>query len=292
MKRKLHVLLRPFVLTMALSSGFAAGARNAPAQDTSSAMTFQREVDTASPGPAGTALLKKQGTKQIFSVAVHDLAGTSYGVFVGPSNDTNTPVFLISAMDGQPATGNWVLNYRAVGGAPPQLGVADLDDLAGSYLFIATPGQTNISNGVTNLFVDAVLFTQITPLTTKASATRYNLKSALTPPPVAPPNPRTKGFVKTTYAGTIGRSVLNIFATRLSGGGAYTIFVQDSPSSQTLTNIGSLVLSPETHTGTFRRDTRKGETLPFESPTVQDLSGRAIEIRDAFGVTHLQGVIP
>lgn len=293
MKQKLDVLLRPVVLTIALSSAFVAGARNAPAQNTSSTMTFQREVDSASPGPFGTAVLKKQGTKQIFSVAVHDLAGSSFGVFVGTSNDTNTPIFLISAMDGQPATGDWVLKYSAVGSAPPQLGVTNLDDLAGLFLFIGTPGQqTNVVNGVTNIISGTVLFTQITPLTNNASAVRYNLKSPLTPPAVAPPNPRETGFVKTTYVGSRGRSVLTIFATRLSGGGAYTIFVEDPPSSQTLTNIGNLVLSLETHTGTFRRDTRNGETLPFGSSTVQNLSGRAIEIHDAFGVTHLQGVIP
>jgi hypothetical protein len=36
----------------------------------------------------------------------------------------------------------------------------------------------------------------------------------------------------------------------------------------------------------------QGETLPFSSATVGDLSGRAIQIRDAFDEIHLEGVIP
>ncbi len=81
-------------------------------------------------------------------------------------------------------------------------------------------------------------------------------------------------------------------ATHLSGGGSYTLFLEDPPSSSSFTNIGSLVLSPNTTTGTFGRDTAKGETLPFELSTSQDLSGRGIQIRDAFNQLHLEGVIP
>lgn len=290
MKRDLHGSLRSFVLMMVLSSRLVAGARGA---DTSSIIDFQRSIDTPGFGPTATALLKKHGTKQIFSVTAQNLGGGSFGVFFGAANDTNTPVFLVAAMDRQGTNDTRVLKYSADGAAPPQLGFADVEDMVGLYLFIASPGRTNISpSGVTNYIVNAVLFAQIPPLTTKADATRFKLKSPLAPPAFAPPNPLTKGYVKSSFIGTQGRSVLNIFASHLSGGGSYTIMVEDPPASMNMTNIGNLVLSPDTRNGTFSRDTRKGETLPLQANTVQDLSGRAIEIRDAFDETHLEGVIP
>jgi hypothetical protein len=173
------------------------------------------------------------------------------------------------------------------------LGVTNLNDLVGQYLLIANPGFTNIVNGVTNEIVEAVLFTRIPAFTTKAAALHYNRKSPLTTPSVAPPNPKERGWVKTILTGSQGRSVLDLAAFHLSGGGTYSIFIEEPPSSSIMTNIGPLVISTNApYSGRYSRDTRKGETLPFQSPTVLDLSGRAIQIRDAFHEIHLEGTIP
>lgn len=285
MKQTSRISLRPFVMTGALALGLVITTLTATAQSTVSQIMFQRSVDTPSPGPNGIVVLKKQGVKQIFSVNVNNLAGSSFAVFYGVANSTNSPVFLISVMNRQGTNDNWVLHYEAVGGAPPQLLVSDLDDLAGIYLFIAQPSDTNS-------IVNGVLFAQIPPLTKQSAAPRFNARSPLAPPAGAPPNPAEKGAIRAAFIGTRGRSLFSVRATHLSGGGSYTLLLEDPLSSSSFTNIGSLVLSPSSTTGTFERDTAKGETLPFELPTSQDLSGRGIQIRDAFNQLHLEGVIP
>ena len=42
----------------------------------------------------------------------------------------------------------------------------------------------------------------------------------------------------------------------------------------------------------FLRDTKFGDPLPLQSRNVIDLSGHVIQIRDAFGAVHLEGVVP
>jgi len=285
MKRTSRISLGPFVIAGALAWGLVIPTLTATAQGTVSQIMFQRSVDSPSPGANGIVLLKKQGAKQIFSVTVNNLPGSSFGVFYGVANNTNSPVFLISVMNRQGANNDWVLHYEAVGGAPPQLPVPDLDDLAGLYLFIAQPSGTNA-------IVNGVLFTQIPPLTKRSAAPHFNTRSRLALPAGAPPNPAEKGTIQSAFIGTRGRSLFSVRATNLSGGGSYTLLLEDPPSSSSFTNIGSLVLSTDTTTGTFARDTANGETLPFELPTSQDLSGRGIQIRDAFNQLHLEGVVP
>lgn len=298
MKRKSLGSLRPFVLAAALLSGLAANTPGASQPVISAVSTFQAEVASTSPGACGTAVLEEKGPNQIFSVTINNLSGVSngtsgsFGVFVGPANMTNSPIDLIGPMSLQGTNNTWVLRYEAVGTAPAQLGVSNLEDLAGMYLLIANPGYTNVVNGVTNEIVEAVLFTRIPAFTTKSGAPHFSRKSLLTTPPV-PPNPDEKGWVKTVYTGSDGRSFFDISAYHLSGGGTYSIFIENPPASSNMNNIGSLVIPTNVlHSASYSCDTRKGETLPFSSPTVRDLSGRMIQIRDAFGEIHLEGTIP
>ena len=257
-------------------------------------------------------------------------SNASFGVFISTANNTNIPVSLIGPMNLLGTNDTWVLKYKGVGAAPAELGVADLQELSGLYLVIGNPGPTNIvggstniigcvtniidgltnivdcapeidgcvtniDGGVTNFFANTVLFAQIPPFTTKAEAPHYNLKSALTTLSI-PPNPIEKGYVKTIFTGSTGHSFFDLYAHNLSGGQSYSIFIEyhiPSPSSTIMSNIGSLAISTNNlHTGTYSRDTRKGETLPFSSATVSNLSGRAIQIRDEFNEIHLEGTIP
>lgn len=282
-------------MTAAIACLLAIAAVSVKAQTTISTMQFQRSVDTSSssngtsvgsPGASGNVVLEKQGSKQSFSVNIRNLPGDSFAVLYGVDNSTNTPIFLISVMNRQGTNDNWVLHYEADGAAPSQLPVTNLDDFAGLYLFIGNPSATS------NTIVNVVLFAQIPPLTTRSAAPYFNAKSPLTVSTNAPPNPAEKGTVKAAFIGKQGRSLFTLQANHLSGGGAYSIFIEDPPSSKIFTNINTLVLSASTTSGSFSRDTAKGETLPLLLPTTQFLSGRGIQIRDAFDQIHLEGVIP
>jgi hypothetical protein len=347
MKRESLGLLTLLAVAAAMLSAFVASTLGAPPIYATS--TFQREVDTPSPGPFGTAVLEEKGSDQIFSVTINNLSGASsgsgggsasnasFGVFISTANNTNTPVSLIGPMNLLGTNDTWVLKYEGVGAAPAQLGIANLQELSGQYLVIGNPGPTNITGGATNIvgctvdivgcvtdivdgvtnivgcvtnivgcvtnivggatnfFANTVLSTQVPAFTTKAEAPHFNRKSALTLPSI-PPNPSEKGWVKTVFTGSTGRSFFDLYADNLSGGGAYSILIEfhiPSPSSTIMSNIGTLAISTNNiHTGTYSCDTRLGETLPFGFPTVSNLSGRAIQIRDEFNEIHLEGTIP
>ncbi len=307
MKRRPLGSLKVLVLVLALSSALAAITRGASHPTISAVSAFQAEVTSTSPGARGMAILEKKGSDQIFSVTINNLSGVSngtsgsFGIFIGAANNTNTPIFLIGPMSLQGTNNTWVLKYDAVGAVPAQLSdtnrlaqlaVTNLEDLVGRYLLIANPGYTNIVNDVTNEIVFAVLFTKIPEFTTKSKAPHFNRKSKLTTISV-PPNPHEKGWVKTTYSGSQGRSFFGLAAYHLSGGGTYTIYVESPAASSNMVELGSLVISSNNlHTGSYSIDTRKGETLPFQSDTVSDLTNRMIQIRDAFGNIHLEGTIP
>ena len=103
-------------------------------------------------GAFGSVVVGRQGAKQSFVVDVHNLAGSGYGVFSGDTFTTNFPAFLIAALDQRNVTnGSWILKFTSKNGALPQLGVADVTNLVDKIIYIATPGTTNITGGVTNL---------------------------------------------------------------------------------------------------------------------------------------------
>ncbi|HVM60596.1 MAG TPA: hypothetical protein VMV72_06980 [Verrucomicrobiae bacterium] len=287
-------------MAAALLSGFTMTASGASGPHVRAVSQFQSELYSTSPGSFGTAALEINGPKQIFSVTINNLAGVvnggsgSFGVFVSVGNSTNIPVFLIGPLSLQGTNDTWAMTYEGIGVAPTQISSSDITnligpvtnliELSGLYLIIANPSTNNI--------VNAVLFTQIPPFTTKGGAPHYSRKSPLLTPAVAP-NPKEKGWVKTIYTGSQGRSAFDIAAYNLPGGGSYSIFVENPPSSSIMSNIDTLVMSTNAvHTGTYSIDTHHGETIPFGCSTVRALSGRKIQIRDAFDEIHLEGTIP
>ncbi|NQU09213.1 hypothetical protein HQ590_00360 [bacterium] len=245
--------------------------------------TFQRAVDTPGGGPLGTVKLSKKGLNQSFAVDVRNLPGDDYAVFYTSSFSTNDPVYLIAALDRGASNNNWRLEYSAKNGfAPPQLPEADVEDMAGYVIAIGQPGpDTNI--------VDVVLQTRIPALQTKFTTIKGK---GLAVPPAIPPNPDASGKIKTIYKESKGASRLDLRMKRLAGGQTYTLWLENPSGSLLFTNIAEMVLSPSTHVATYRRDTKKGETLPLESGTVLDLAGREFRVTDAFGDIHLGGVLP
>jgi hypothetical protein len=300
--------LRPFALAATLLTVLAASTQGASQSSDLCRQHLPGCGERNESGPLRHRVLEEKGSNQIFSVTINNLSGVSngtsgsFGVFVTSANTTSSPIYSDRPLEPPRNQLHVDLKYEAVGTAPAQLSdtnrlgqlaVTNLEDLVGQYLLIANPGYTNVVNGVTNEIVYAVLFTRIPAFTTKADAPHYHRKSPLIVPDVDPPNPHEKGWVKTIYNGSQGRSVFELSAFHLSGGGTYSIFIEDPPSSSIMTNIGLLMISTNSgHTGTYNIDTRQGETLPWKFPTVRDLSDRAIQIRDAFDEIHLEGIIP
>jgi hypothetical protein len=282
------------------------------------ASTFRILIDnggTCPSRPRGSVVLRRQGMKQSFAVDVHYLAGANLGAFRGDTFSTNFPAFLIAALNqNDPTNGGWNLKLTSTTGAPLPLGVADVTNLVDKFIYIATPGYTNIIGGVTNLvgcttnivggvtnlvgcttnivgsvtniIIGAVLWAPVPPLMANPAQQSFKGRNPLEH---TPSSQLSHGWIKDRFGGTRGESFLDIRAMALPRGNEYAVWMEDGGS---FTNIGPMVFSLSGAVMHFTRDTRKGDPLPLEVPYIGDLSGRSIEIRDQFDDVHLTGVIP
>jgi len=321
---------RWLILGVAVVLFFPAAVRfgiGAAGTKSSATATFQRTVDTPSPGPKGSVQLKKNGSKQTFLVDIRDLEGESFGLFLGFSNNNETNIVcdttnlvcvtnlvtseitcttncvtnevkvsvgLIGVLRGL-TNNHWVVEYEANDGfAPVQLSGCFTDGM-----------NTNCISDLDDLAgmflfianpsdesntVNAVLFAEVPPLTTgKSVKFKGKTKLALS---AVPPNPNAKGFITEKFDGTRGTSLLDIRCQNLFGGQQYSLWMSTIPGGIVVTNIADMAQTNGPGKATFRRYTAMGDQLPFSTSVVTNLSGFNIEIRDAFDGVHLQGTIP
>ncbi len=293
---------------------------------------FRRTVDPSPRTAFGNASFRitNSGAKQTCSVQINNLRETDFGIFVGESAipDTNSLVFGVAPLDRTGLKkGNWMRKLTGVNGAPLEFDVANLSDLSGGSIYIASPsstfvggvtnitgcvtnvsplGVTNITTCTTNIYVgipfnvggtgtvSAVLWASIPPLVTNPSNFNYHSSTNLSRPSDPAPSPNAKGTVSVKFNNNQGRSVLDIRCTHLSAGQTYTLFIGDTTNNPpvVLVDAGTMTSNENGGKQQFRRDTKFGDPLPLQAPNVTDLSGHVIQIQDAFNEVHLEGVIP
>jgi len=225
--------------------------------------------------------------------------------------------------------GDWSRTLVGAGEAPEDFlpFVASLTDLDGSSVDVSQPGipfvttiytnifggMTNTVMGVTNIvgtitniidgivipnpgqtgFVFSVLWAPLPELTTDPGALSYHRHGKLAV--VGDASPHASGTVKISFNGATGRSVLDVRAANLTHGQQYTLFVADS-TNQDMTVMIPVDLMIQNNTlgpiATLVRDTQFADPLPQQARDIGDLSGRIVQIRDAFDVVHLQGIMP
>jgi hypothetical protein len=249
-----------------------------------------------------------------------------------PTPDTNSTVSGVAPLNRiNFKKGNWSSNFSGVNGAPLEFNVPNLNDLSGGSIYIASAtdnalvqGVTNITGCVTNIdiildvtnvtkcvtniyvgipinaggtgTVTAVLWAPIPPLVSNPSDFNYHntLDLSLPANDAAPPSPNAKGTVSVKFNNSQGRSVLDVRGANLTAGQTYTLFIGDSTNlpPAVLVEAGTMTSNKTGAQQQFLRDTKFGDPLPLQVRNVIDLSGRAVQIRDAFGSVHLEGVVP
>src|SRR5262245_3605843 len=149
-------------------------------------VSLQRPVPAPDADAFGKVELENQGAEQEFKVDGRNLPagpGDGFGVFVEDGVGSGTFLTVGAMALKSPSQGRWELNLEHSGGAPPQLGVADLADLAGRKL------EVRGASG-------AVYLWAILPsIASSPGAGSVNQKSGLAPPAVSPPSPAAKGSV-------------------------------------------------------------------------------------------------
>jgi len=233
---------------------------------------------------SGTVKVEEKGGTQRFIVEASNVpvADKGLGVFIGNNIDATNGAVFVNALAVKGEKSTWSVELEnSNGGPPPFLGVDNLDELVGKYVFVADT-TTNV-----------VLLTRITPLVPKLSATSYRTKVKLNNANPAP-SPKAKGLIRVKYDGKTGASLLEVTSRNLAAGNAYCVVYTsaDNPSGVDCTGGDSLVDGR----GTIKRDTGKGTDLPFgiedDVTTVKDLAGLNVFIIDAFGAVHQFGQIP
>lgn len=243
-------------------------------------------------GSFGKLVVQKKGEHQSFVLNAYGLSLTpdgGYGLFIGSSPDVTGAVF-INVLSNLGTNGHWQLVLDSTNGAPAELrarlGVGDVNELVGLFAFVAD-GGTNVA------LQNVALQTLVTPLVPKLSTLNFRKTVRMTRPDPAPSIHAT-GTIRVKYNGATGASLLDVRARHLAKGNIYCAYFVVAPGDSAPTCESGDYLS--TGNGFITYDTGKGEDLPYGLPlgvnTVTNLSGLFVEIRDAFGATHLSGKIP
>jgi hypothetical protein len=232
---------------------------------------------------ASPALAGQKVTTPLLRVA--DPEGTAHGSvqakLKGPGSsltikvialDAGTPTPLGMFLEDAPASGDFTkvaglatlkngagkITLASGDGAPGELGVASLDDLAGRRL------EVRDANGAALL--DAVL-----PGLQPFVGTK--LVGKLLPPDGAPA-PKASATLTGKAKPSKGSERFRLKAKKLPAGAAAALFIEDAPGS------GIFLPAGELDGSVYLRDTALGDRLPLEVAAQADLVGRAIQVRD------------
>jgi hypothetical protein len=286
---------------------------------------FRRTVDPSPQGPVGDLLLVEDSNgQQTLRAEIRRLDVTDLSLQVAANyyyDGTNSPVSYVAPVNRVGIQrGNWNAKLVGTNGAPPQLQVyeiGNLSDMSDLFSFdIGNPGSTNIvggtnsidlvctvSNGisvctyttnivggVTNIYINSYVWAPVPPLVPKPAVFNFRAKNKFERPPLAP-SPHATGTMLMTYNGTQGRSLFDFRINEMTKGQSYALWVSDGGTNWNAGNFDYLATPGGTNLR-FRRDTAKGDPLPLQMPSNAYLTNRVFQVRDGFGVVHLQGVIP
>jgi len=253
----------------------------------SSAIAFQRPDDAPAADASGTVIASQTTKGQEFTVTIKNIPlnqpvdGLALFLSATPG-DTNSFQF-VNVLNGGGTNGTWRLILRDSLSAPPLLGVTNVTDLAGRIV--------RISDTVTNIFLETIIPSFVPSL----SALSYNRRALLLPPDPAP-SPKATGIIRVHLNASKGISTYEVRVKNLSGGNSYCCWFLPSSGAPA---SGDCPKTPNLINGSarFSADTGKGEQLFKDGlqdgfVSVEQISGKVVEIRDQFGVTHLQGVFP
>lgn len=251
-----------------------------------SIIALQRPEASPSETASGTIRLRKTATTQEFFVDVRKIPATAdtpvggLGVYFSALPFGTNNFYFVKVLDGS-TNGHWQLNLTTSSGAPSQLAVADVTDLVGRVVRIA--------DTATNIYLETI----IPPFTASPAAMSYKIRVNLDRPTNAP-SPSATGQLTVKLDGVRGTSSIDLRTKKLAVGNNYIMWVHGTnPPPPVFPTTSNVVRQ----TVRFVGDTSKGQqlldgTLSNQVVRVDQLSGATVEVIDAFGASHLQGIIP
>ncbi|MCI0588134.1 MAG: DUF1028 domain-containing protein [Planctomycetes bacterium] len=233
-------------------------------------VALQREPSEPDDNARGGIEMQLSGPDQVFSVDVRKLGDAQdapYSAFLEEGAESGT-YSSIGELQGPGASSqNLFLTLTSVGVPPAELGVALLSSLEGRRLEIRG------ASGTTYLRARLPSLLGLGDLERTGSLA----------PPSGPPG--ASGTLRLVRKGPEGTERFDLRTKGLGPGPGKTVWIADSGGGGSFTLAGALAQ------GKLRRDTAQGDPLPLGVYRLEDLSGRAIEVRDGSSVL-LAGTIP
>ncbi len=247
-----------------------AGLGGAIPVDLRARIALHRELAEPDADTSGRVEMRLRGLDQAFSVEVRRLAaapGSPYSAFLEEAEGSGTFLSIGELEAPSPASQRLLLSLSAEGVPPAQLGVALLSSLEGRRLEIRdSSGTTYLRARLPSLLGSGDL-----------------RRTGFLAPPSAPMG--ASGSLRLRRKGSKGTERFDLRAKGLPPGPDYAVWIAEPGAGGSFSEAGNLAK------GKLRRDTGRGDPLPLGVDRLEDLAGRAIEIRDGATVV-LAGTIP
>jgi hypothetical protein len=254
----------------------------------STAIAFQRPDNAPAAEASGNVTASQTTKSQTFIVTVKsipiDQPVDGLALFLGTSPGDSNNFQFINVLAGGGTNGTWRLNMSDKLAPPPLLGLTNITELAGRYV--------RISDNASNVFLETI----IPPFAPSLPSLSYSRRTTLLRPDPAP-SPNATGTIRVRWNAVKGTSTFEVRVKNLSAGNSYCCWFLSSPNISTVGEDCPKTPNLGNGSTVFSADTSKGQQLTANGLqdgliSMAQLSGNFVEIRDQFGVTHLQGVIP
>ena len=202
----------------------------------------------------------------------------SYEAFVEDAvgAGTFTSVGVLTASLNEPQSASLNFDQRT---GPLPLGVANVSDLAGREVQIQNGGQVYLRGMVPDFVVGK-----------KGPA--WKRGSICPTRPATPPDDNAKGMIGVRTKMSENRDRFEVKVQRVPADLViFSVFVDDGVG--VMTDVGAMTPSAgDPGAAKLKIDTKSGAPLPFGVFDVEDLEGRALEVRGNDGFTYLAGKVP
>lgn len=164
---------------------------------------------------------------------------------------------------------------------PLPLGVANVADLIGRLVEIRNAGQAHLVG----------LVPEFPPKNVNKGGAWDRGKIALTRPVIAPPDADAKGTLELRTKKADNRDRFTLKTQKVPAGTiTFSLFLEDAVGSGIFVDSGPL--TGDDDAAKMKVDTWSGAPLPFGVFDVEDLAGRALEVRGSDGFTYLETTVP
>ncbi len=109
--------------------------------------------------------------------------------------------------------------------------------------------------------------------------------------PATSPDPNVTGYVEVRYRQSDNDQKFKVEAEHVDPSASFSVFLETGIGSGILQNVGAMK-QEDSDEVELEIETEHGTPLPFGVAHVNELAGRAVEVRDATNAVYLAGIVP